>query len=57
VAALARQAGRITVELELPGQSRRLEVDLVAAPGVATPAIGDAVGVRLLKYRVYPGQR
>jgi len=57
VAALTRQAGRITVEVELPGQSRRLEVDLVAAPGVDTPAIDDAVGVRLLKYRVYPGQR
>lgn len=54
VAALARQAGRITVELALPGQPRRLDVDLVAAPGVSTPTVGDTVGVRLLKYRVYP---
>ena len=54
VAALHAHAGRVTVELELAEQPRTLEVDLVAAPGAQAPAIGDAVGVRLLKHRVYP---
>jgi len=54
VAAVHRHADRITVELELAGQPRALEVDLVAAPGVQAPSAGDAVGVRLLRHRVYP---
>ena len=54
VAAVHRNADRVTVELELSGQPRALEVDLVATPGVQVPAPGDAVGVRLLRYRVYP---
>ncbi|TWT19444.1 sulfate/molybdate ABC transporter ATP-binding protein [Luteimonas marina] len=54
VAAVHRHADRITVELELAGQPRPLEVDLVAAPGVHAPATGDAVGVRLLRHRTYP---
>ena len=54
VAAINHQAGRITVELDLPDQARRLELDLVAAPGTTTPVRGDAVGVRLLRHRVYP---
>jgi len=54
VAAVHRHADRITVELELAGQPRPLEVDLVAAPGVQAPAAGDAVGVRPLRHRIYP---
>ena len=54
VAALHRHADRITVELELAGQPRALEADLVATPGVQAPAVGEAVGVRLLRHRVYP---
>ncbi|MCW5579830.1 MAG: sulfate ABC transporter ATP-binding protein [Luteimonas sp.] len=54
VAAVHSHAERITVELALPGQSRTVEVDLVATPGVRVPAAGDAVGVQLLRYRVYP---
>ncbi|HLT44925.1 MAG TPA: sulfate/molybdate ABC transporter ATP-binding protein [Luteimonas sp.] len=54
VAAVHRNADRVTVELELAGQPRAFEVDLVATPGAQVPAPGDAVGVRLLRHRVYP---
>ena len=54
VAAVHQHADRVTLELDLAGQPRPLEVDLVATPGVQVPAIGDAVGVRLLRHRVYP---
>ena len=53
VAAVHTHADRITVELDLDGQARPLEVDLVATPGVQVPAIGDLVGVQLLRHRVY----
>ena len=53
VAAVHRLADRITLELQLPAQPRVFEVDLVAAPDVATPAAGDRVGVRPLRYRTY----
>ena len=35
-------------------QLEELDVDLVATPGVQVPATGDAVGVRLPRYRIYP---
>ncbi len=54
VAGLHHHAGRITVELALPGQARHLEIDLVGAPDTAAPVLGAAAGVRLLRYRVYP---
>jgi len=54
VAAVHHHAGRITVELALPGQPRHLELDLVGAPDTSTPEIGAPAGVRLLRYRVYP---
>ncbi len=53
VVAVHSNADRVTVELELAGQPRPLEVDLVATPGAQVPAPGDAVGVRLLRHRVY----
>jgi len=54
VTAVHTHADRVTVELELAGQPRTLEVDVVATPGVQVPAARDAVGVRLLRHRVYP---
>ena len=54
VLAVHRLADRITVELQLDGQARALELDLVATPDAVVPAIGGAVGVRPLRYRVYP---
>ena len=54
VAAVHHHAGRITLELSLPGQSSAVELDLAAAPGVQVPAVGDTLGVRLQRYRVYP---
>ena len=55
VAGVHVHAGRITLELDVAGQARPLEVDLVATPGAAVPAVGDPLGVRLLRHRVYPG--
>jgi sulfate transport system ATP-binding protein len=54
VAAVHHHAGRLTLELALPGQPRPLEIDLVATAGLQAPAVGDALGVRLPRYRVYP---
>ena len=53
VAAVHHHAGRITLELSLPGQSGAVELDLAAAPGVQIPAVGESLGVRLQRYRVY----
>ena len=55
VQAVHPHADRLTVELSLAGQPRALELDLVATPGVEAPQPGERVGVRLLRYRVYPG--
>lgn len=49
-----RLADRITLELNVPGQARPLEMDFVATPDVNTPAPGSTVGLRPLRYRVYP---
>jgi sulfate transport system ATP-binding protein len=49
-----RLADRITLELNVTGQARPLELDFVAAPDVSTPAPGSTVGLRPLRYRVYP---
>ncbi|WP_123770073.1 sulfate/molybdate ABC transporter ATP-binding protein [Vulcaniibacterium tengchongense] len=54
VLALHRLAERITVELQVEGQARPFELDLVATPDTRPPAPGSAVGLRLLRYRVYP---
>jgi sulfate transport system ATP-binding protein len=35
-----RLADRITLELNVPGQARPLEMDFVATPDVSTPAPG-----------------
>jgi len=54
VVSVQHHAGRITLELSLPGQPRNLELDLVAAPDADAPAPGDAIGVHVLRHRVYP---
>ncbi len=54
VSAAHRLADRITLELNLPAQSRPLELDFAATPDVTTPAPGSTVGLRPLRYRVYP---
>ncbi|QWP77311.1 sulfate/molybdate ABC transporter ATP-binding protein [Lysobacter sp. K5869] len=48
-----RLAERITLELNVEGQTRPLELDLVATPDAVTPAPGSLVHVRPLRYRVY----
>ncbi|MBW8807555.1 MAG: sulfate/molybdate ABC transporter ATP-binding protein [Lysobacter sp.] len=48
-----RLAERITLELVVDGQTRPLELDLVATPDAVTPASGSTVHVRPLRYRVY----
>ncbi|WP_408951926.1 sulfate/molybdate ABC transporter ATP-binding protein [Lysobacter sp. Hz 25] len=48
-----RLAERITLELLVEGQTRPLELDLVATPDAVTPAPGSTVHVRPLRYRVY----
>src|SRR5690606_32487961 len=54
VVSVQHHAGRITLELALPGQPRNLELDLVPAPDADAPAPGDAIGVHVLRHRVYP---
>ena len=53
VAAAHRLADRITLELEIAGQSRPVEFDFAATPDVETPAVGQAIAVAPLRYRVY----
>ncbi|QSX79289.1 sulfate/molybdate ABC transporter ATP-binding protein [Agrilutibacter solisilvae] len=53
VLAAHRLADRITLELDLPGQSRTLEFDVAATPDVETPAVGRTIAVKPLRYRVY----
>jgi sulfate/thiosulfate transport system ATP-binding protein len=54
VVAVHRLADRITVELQVHGQERTLEVDLVAAPGVIAPAVGSEPVVTPLAWKVFP---
>ncbi len=53
VVAAHRLADRITLELAVPGQSRPVELDFAATPGLTTPAPGSALGLTPLRYRVY----
>ncbi|GAB3346344.1 sulfate/molybdate ABC transporter ATP-binding protein [Lysobacter tyrosinilyticus] len=54
VIAAHRLADRITLELDIEAQPRLLEVDFAATPDVETPAVGQLIGVRPLRYQVYP---
>ena len=54
VSAVHHHAGRITLELALPGQPGRLELDLAASPELRPPAAGETLRLRLQRYRVYP---
>ena len=49
-----RLADRITLELDVDGQPRPVELDLAATPDVETPGVGSMIAVRPLRYRVYP---
>ncbi|WP_158987271.1 sulfate/molybdate ABC transporter ATP-binding protein [Lysobacter panacisoli] len=53
VVAAHRLADRITLELAVAGQSRPVELDSVATPGLTTPAPGSVLGLEPLRYRVY----
>jgi sulfate transport system ATP-binding protein len=53
VVAAHRLADRITLELEVEGQPRPLELDFAATPDVETPAVGNLVAVKPLRYQVY----
>lgn len=53
VIAAHRLADRITLELAAGGQSRPVELDFAATPGLTTPAPGSTVGLLPLRYRVY----
>jgi sulfate transport system ATP-binding protein len=53
VTAVRTLAGRITLETDLPGQSRPVEVDLPAGEP-AVPVRGDRIGLALRRYRVFP---
>lgn len=53
VIAAHRLADRITLELAVEGQTRPLELDFVASPGVTTPAPGSTIGLEPLRYRVF----
>lgn len=49
-----RLSDRITLELDIEGQPRTLELDFAATPDVETPAVGQLIAVRPLRYQVYP---
>jgi sulfate transport system ATP-binding protein len=53
VVAAHRLADRITLELEVEGQARSLELDFAATPDVETPGVGSVVAVKPLRYQVY----
>jgi sulfate transport system ATP-binding protein len=53
VIAALRLAERITLELDIEGQTRPLEFDLAATPDAETPAVGSVIAVKPLRYRVY----
>lgn len=53
VSAVHRMADRLTIELQVEGQPRLLETDIVATPDAAAPAFGSAVGLEFLRHRVY----
>ena len=54
VLAVQRLADRVTVELGVDGQDRPLELQLPAGPDAQVPAPGTDVGLRALRYRIYP---
>jgi len=54
VIASHRLADRLTLELHVEGQAKPLELDLSAAPDTELPAVGSTIGLKPLRYRVYP---
>lgn len=53
VVAAHRLADRITLELGVGGQSRPVELDFAATPGLTTPEPGSELRLAPLRYRVY----
>ncbi|MCI4569179.1 sulfate/molybdate ABC transporter ATP-binding protein [Lysobacter sp. CFH 32150] len=53
VIAAHRLADRLTLELQVDGQAKPLELDLSAAPDAELPAPGSTVGLKPLRYRIY----
>ena len=53
VVAAHRLADRITLELDMAGQSRPIEFDVAATPDAETPAAGRTIDIRPLRYRVF----
>jgi sulfate transport system ATP-binding protein len=53
VVAAHRLADRITLELDVESQPRPLELDFAATPALEIPAVGQAIAVAPLRYRVY----
>jgi sulfate/thiosulfate transport system ATP-binding protein len=49
-----RLADRITVELGIDGHPDPLELDVTATPDVTIPEVGSTVGLRPLRYSVFP---
>ena len=50
-----RLAGRATLDLELPGQTRRAELDLLDDGQLEMPHVGDLLGVTPERFRVFAG--
>jgi sulfate transport system ATP-binding protein len=51
-----RLAGRATLDLEVPGQARELELDLPDDGSAGIPRPGDHLGVAPTRFRVFPGE-
>ena len=54
VVAAHRLADRITLEAQMPGQARALEIDSVSSPGAGTVATGTEIVCNPVRYRVFP---
>ncbi|HEU0305402.1 MAG TPA: sulfate/molybdate ABC transporter ATP-binding protein [Lysobacter sp.] len=53
VATALRLADRITLELDVEGQARPVELDFAATPDVETPGVGSRIAIAPLRYQVY----
>ena len=54
VQAIHRLGGRVTCELATDGHAQLLEQELSDAPTLRLPAVGEAVWIRPLRYRLFP---
>jgi sulfate transport system ATP-binding protein len=56
VLAVHHRADRVTVELDIAGQPRSVEWDRIDTVGNGLPTLGDSVGVRPLRWKLYSRQ-